>query len=224
MAATGVKIKQWVVALEYYSDASSSEAQNSCHFYMVLKLEKRTRWIRVRKFLDNSFGIKVNFSSHHNTYYSQYKYTTRDDADAVHSNDHPDLKTAPPPKTEQAIHSNKRSGESCGQRKNTAKRGRRRGLSAKKITSRLQLMAFAAAQNREGKKDLSEFICNRGGKAVDECLAVALELSTAEEKYARSQKSPLQLLQEIKEGDCVAGCNGQCHKPLVRCYKKMKSQ
>ena len=42
MAATGVKIKQWVVALEYYSDASSSEAQNSCHFHMVLKLEKRT--------------------------------------------------------------------------------------------------------------------------------------------------------------------------------------
>ena len=98
MAATGVTIKQWVVALEYYSDASSSEAQNSCHFDMVLKLEKRTRWIRVRKFLDNSVGIKVNFSSHHNTYYSQYKYTTRDDADAVHSNDHPDLKSAPPPK------------------------------------------------------------------------------------------------------------------------------
>ena len=58
MAATGVTIKQWVVALEYYSDASSSEAQNSCHFDMVLKLEKRTRWIRVRKFLDNSLGIK----------------------------------------------------------------------------------------------------------------------------------------------------------------------
>ena len=49
-------------------------------------------------------------------------------------------------------------------------------------------MAFAAAQNREGKKDLAEFICNRGGKAVDECIAVAMELSTAEEKYARSQK------------------------------------
>ena len=66
-------------------------------------------------------------------------------------------------------------------------------------------MAFAAAQNREGKKDLSEFICNQGGKVVDKCLAVALELSTAEEKYTRRQKSCLQLPQEMKD----ANCNGQ---------------
>ena len=212
-AVTGVKLKQWVVALEYHSDASSSEAWNSSHLHMVLELEKRTRWTRVRKFLGNSFGIKVNFSSHH-TYYSAYKYTTKDDVEAVHSNFHPDLTSAPPPKTEQAIH----NGNSSGKRKNPAKQSQKRGLSAyqvaeliqaKKITSQLQLMAFVAAQNREGKKDLSAFICNRGGKVVDECLAVALELSTVEEKYARRQKSHLQLLQEMKDPNCVAGCNGQ---------------
>ena len=70
-------------------------------------------------------------------------------------------------------------------------------------------MAFAAAQNREGKKDLAEFICNRGGKAVDECIAVAMELSTAEEKYARSQKTRLQLLHEMGDGQCIDGCHGQ---------------
>lgn len=87
-------------------------------------------------------------------------------------------------KTEQAIHNNKRRRESSGERKNPAKKGRKCGLSAyevaeliqaKKIASRLQLMAFAGAQDREGKKGLSEFICNREGKVVDECLAVALE-------------------------------------------------
>ena len=124
MAATGVKTKQWVVAWEYHSDASSSEAQNSGHFHMALKLEKRTRWIRVRKFLDDSYGIKVNFSSHYNTsYYSAYKNTTKDNADALHSNDHPALKSAPPPKTEQAIHSNKRRGQSSGSRKKYRQKG-----------------------------------------------------------------------------------------------------
>ena len=46
MAVTGVKLKQWVVALEYHSDASSSEARNSSNFHMALKLEKRRWWMR----------------------------------------------------------------------------------------------------------------------------------------------------------------------------------
>ena len=70
-------------------------------------------------------------------------------------------------------------------------------------------MAFAAAQNREGKKDLAEFICNRGGKAVEECIAVAMELSTAKGKYASSQKTRLQLLHEMGDGQCIEGCHGQ---------------
>ena len=53
-------------------------------------------------------------------------------------------------------------------------------------------MSVAATQNREGKKDLAQFICNRGGKVVDECLAIAHELDTAEEKFKRSQKTQIQ--------------------------------
>ena len=49
-------------------------------------------------------------------------------------------------------------------------------------------MSIAASQNREGKTDLAQFICNRGGKAVDECLAVAHELPTAEAKFAAQRK------------------------------------
>lgn len=147
------EIAEWV-------EASSIEAQNSSHFHMALKLEKRTRWMRVCKFLDDTFSIKVNFSSHHNTHYSAYKCSTKDAADIVHSNSYSDLTCAPPPKTENATHNNKCRRESSGQRKNTAKRGWKCGLWAydvailihtKKITSCLQLMAFAAAQNRWGK-------------------------------------------------------------------------
>ena len=70
-------------------------------------------------------------------------------------------------------------------------------------------MAFASAQKREGKTDLAEFICNRGSKAVDDCLAVAMELASAEEKYSRSQKNRLELLQESNDSECVEGCGGK---------------
>ncbi|CAH3185619.1 unnamed protein product, partial [Porites evermanni] len=82
---------------------------------------------------------------------------------------HPDLSNARPPRTEKAISGNKR--------KAVGRTG-------------------AAAQNREGKTELAEFICNRGGKAVDECLAIAQELATAEAKYERSLKTCMQLLHE----------------------------
>ena len=44
-------------------------------------------------------------------------------------------------------------------------------------------MSIAALQNRDGKTDLAEFICNRGGKTVDDCLTIAQELATAEAKF-----------------------------------------
>ena len=69
-------------------------------------------------------------------------------------------------------------------------------IQAKNVKSQLQLLSKAASQNREGKRELAENICNRGGKAVDECLAIAQELATAEAKYERSQKTSIQLLHE----------------------------
>lgn len=217
MEMTGVKIQQWVVAMEEHTTESDSSESNY-HFHMAVKLERRTRWLRVRKFIDERFGMKVNFSSHHNTYYSAYKYTTKEDVDCVHSNGHPDLQNAAAPRTEGAITANKRKGKSASARRDTGNKRRKRGLSAyevseiiqaKKITSRIQLMAFASAQKREGKTDLAEFICNRGSKAVDDCLAVAMELASAEEKYSRSQKNRLELLQESNDSECVEGCGGK---------------
>ena len=64
----GVKVIQWVVAHELHADAGASESHS--HYHMALKLEKRARWLKVRKFLDDGYGIKVNFNSNHNTYYS----------------------------------------------------------------------------------------------------------------------------------------------------------
>ena len=70
-------------------------------------------------------------------------------------------------------------------------------------------MALASSQNREGKTDLAEFICNRGFKVIDECLSIAHELATAEEKFARTKKSRIKILEEMKEGNCADECEGK---------------
>lgn len=212
MEMAGVKVVQWVVARELHADAEATESHS--HYHMAMKLEKRARWLKVRKFLDDRYGVKVNFSSNHNTYYSAYKYTTKEDQDCVYSEGHPYLNNAPPPRTEKAISGHKRKAA----RSAVVSKKRKRGFSvyevsqfiqAKNIKSRLQLMSIAASQNREGKTDLAEFICNRGGKTVDDCLAIAQELATAEAKFTRSQKTRIELLRENYTGECVANCNGK---------------
>lgn len=212
---TGVEIIQWVVAREMHPDTSSEPDQvNGFHYHMALKLSRRSRWLAVRNFLDEQYGVQVHFSAVHNTYYSAYRYTVKEDQQALHSNGHPDLRGVAPPKTERAIGSRK----TCARSSSKGCKRRKRGLSpyevaqiiqSRKIDSRVQFMALAASQNREGKIDLAEFICNRGSKVVDECLAIAKELGSAEEKFARSQKTRIQLLEEAHASECANGCNGQ---------------
>ena len=72
---------------------------------MAVKLSRRGRWLLVKKYLNDKFGVQVHFSDHHNTYYSAYKYMTKGESEAVHSSGHPDLTSAP--KTEAAITSKK---------------------------------------------------------------------------------------------------------------------
>ena len=119
------------------------------HYHMALKLEKRGRWLQVRRFLNEIYSMKVHFSDNHNTYYSTYKYVTKEDNECLHSEQHPDLSS--PPKTERALASKKRKA-----REKHASRARkaykRRGLTvydvtqlmlAKKITTRLQLVCLS---------------------------------------------------------------------------------
>ena len=51
-------------------------------------------------------------------------------------------------------------------------------------------MSLAAAQVREGKTALAEFIANRGSKAVDEAIQLAKEFAEAETRLNRSKKNP----------------------------------
>ena len=183
---------------------------------MAIKLPKKSHWLRVRHCLDETFEAKVNFSDRHNTCNIAYKYATKEDREALHSPNHPDLSN--PPRTESAIATRKRK---ASQRKEKQKRKtrRERGLTVyevseiiqhKKISKRLVLrLVFALKQKREGKTSLAEFIANKGTNAVEEVLAIAKEFSEAEAKKERSKKSRFQILREAKDSVYVDGCTGR---------------
>jgi hypothetical protein len=209
----GITISHWVVSIEGHAVTDSNDDMNMYHYHMALKLARRGRWLQVRRFLDETYAIQVHFSDNHNTYYSAYKYVTKEDNECLHSEQHPDLSS--PPKTEQALASKKRKAReknSTRQRKARKEKGLTvydvsQLILAKKITTRLQLVCLAVEQNREGKSALAEFIANRNNK-VNEALEVAKEFSEAEAKFLRSKKSRIQLLQEAKQGNCCEGCDG----------------
>ncbi|KAM7452400.1 hypothetical protein ABFA07_000080 [Porites harrisoni] len=121
----GVRVVQWVTCIEAHHNTDNAETgqeMNLYHYHMAIKLEKRVRWFQVRKYLDENFGIKVNFSDNHTTYYSAYRYVTKEDKDALHSPCHPDL-TDVPPQTESAVATKKRKAKAKQQRRKSKKRG-----------------------------------------------------------------------------------------------------
>ena len=81
----GIWVLQWVVSLEghTHSDVSSSDISNHYYYHMAIKLSKRARWLQVRNILDEKYHIQVNFSNNHNTYYSAYRYVTKDRPDTI---------------------------------------------------------------------------------------------------------------------------------------------
>ena len=160
----GIRVLQWVTCIEGHSntDCDSGDEINKYHFHMALKLAKKARWLQVRKYLDEKFEIQVNFSDYnHNTYFSAYRYVTKEDREALHSPGHPYLSYVAP-LTESAINSRKRKAKGSGKGQKR-KKGREERLSiydvcqivqAKGITSRLQLVCLAMEQSREGKHSL----------------------------------------------------------------------
>ena len=68
---------------------------------------------------------------------------------------------------------------------------------------------MAVSQKREGKTALAQFIANRGNKAVDEALQLAIEFSEAEAQHLRSTKTRIDLLEEQNAGECQPGFEGK---------------
>jgi hypothetical protein len=172
-------ILQWVVSEEMHEDGGK-------HFHMAVKLDKKTRWLAVRNFIDSQHGIKVNFSDKHENYFTAYTYVVKEDADYVLSENHPDLANATAPRTTNATQKRKTNFKkrvaSKKKRKRLAVYDVVRIIQSKGIKSRVELMALASKWQEQGKTDLAEFVCNRGPRVVNEALQTAHELTQAEKR------------------------------------------
>ena len=113
------KVVQWVCSQESHKDGGN-------HYHMAVKLDRSRRWLKVRNYADSKHGVKLNFSSTHDNYYSAWKYATKEDQDYLQSQDHPDLKNVPP-QTQAASEVRLGSGNKKGGK--TSKRKRKPRLS-----------------------------------------------------------------------------------------------
>lgn len=187
------------------------------HYHMTVKLRERRRWVRVRNILQERQNINVNFSSRHDNYYSAWRYTTKEDREYIQSENHPDLTDSGPPQTAEATRSWRtgRGGRSSGRA--AAKPQKRKRLLtvyevsqiavAKKIKTRLGLLAYAQEQKGLGKTDLAQFIANRGSKAVEEAIKVGWELEQAPSALIRSKQTRLERLEAVLKDECAPNCN-----------------
>lgn len=212
---TTSKAVQWVVCREEHEESTSEN--DKYHYHMAVKLNKKSRWVAVRNYLDRHHHMKVHFSDTHTNYYSAYSYCLKEDTEPLHSDGHPNLESEEAPRTSEANHS--RKAKAAGKRakaKRSTKKGKVKRLSVYDVTrvirknnikSRLELIALATSQEKEGKTNLIEFIANRGYKIVDDALNVAWEFADAHEALTRSKMTRVEILQQQFNSSCVQGCN-----------------
>ena len=199
--------------------SQESHADGGLHYHMAVKLSGRRRWLPVRNYIDQEYGVQVNFSDRHDNYYSAWTYTTKEDSSSLQSTNHPDLRNDGAPITTNASCAlrERRLGE--GDEDTSNKKGKRkRSLSIfdvsqiavdRRMKTRLELVALASQQKREGKTDLAQFIANRGSKAVEEALSIGWEMENAESELARSKLSRVEIVYRELESPCVDGCQGK---------------
>ena len=116
---------------------------------------------------------------------------------------------------EQASTDNLDESDECPDETDSKKRRKKRKrLSAyqaaeivlsKRLQNRTELLAFSNQQRQEGKTDLAEFIVNRGKKAVNEVIATAWEMESAQKTQERLSKTRIELLNDAYQQECT--CN-----------------
>ena len=90
-----VEVLQWECSKEEHRDSGS-------HYHVAVKLSTRRRWLKIRNYLEQRHGVKVNFSDRHCNYYYAWRYTTKEDVDFIQSESHPDLSNSSNPCTSAA--------------------------------------------------------------------------------------------------------------------------
>ena len=114
------KVAHWVVSQENHDDNETEQAFGT-HHHMAIKLTRRAQLCQVRACLEFENGIKDNFGSKHETYYSAFKYVTKDNEHFQVSDGHPEL--SGPLATKAATMAKKSTAK---KRLNSQRKGRKR--------------------------------------------------------------------------------------------------
>ncbi|CAB3990358.1 Hypothetical predicted protein [Paramuricea clavata] len=88
--------------LHWACSRSRAPQRSWFHYHMSIKFDGNRRWLKSKEYLMEYHGIPVYFSDNYNDYYTAYKYITNMYVEALHSESHPDLKSAAAPRTERA--------------------------------------------------------------------------------------------------------------------------
>lgn len=82
---------------------------------------------------------------------------------------------------------------------------------SKGLRNRTELLAFSNQQREEGKTDLAQFIVNRGKKVVNEVIATAWEMESAQRTQERQGKTRIELLRDAYQHECTCNADGEWH-------------
>ncbi len=107
------KVKHWCCSRESHVDGGQ-------HYHLALKLQRSQRWLHSKRYLEQNFGIAVNYSSIHYNYYSAWQYVTKEDTQYEESTGHPRLNNEP--RTSKASVAKTQSGSKRGQPQQQGKR------------------------------------------------------------------------------------------------------
>lgn len=223
--ASKIKSLHWVCSKE-------NHVEKGFHYHVAIKLDGNKRWLGSKNFLLNTHGISVHFSDGHNNYYDAYKYVTKEDTEAFHSKDHPDLSSAKSPKTSKCTKrlrktSKERLLSTCGSSKQLEPKTKNRRLSnlevsrvliEKNLHNEIDLLALAEQQKQEGKTNLAEFVLTKNQKALNDLIDTTWKMNKAPMDLVRSKQSRTSLIKNALELPCADGCNQmwfQCAREVL---------
>ena len=86
---------QWCCCLE-------DRENGGMHYHVAIELERKQRWLKIKKFLLDHFHVSVHFLSAHHNYFSAWEYVTKSDPGYLQSPGYPDLTNGEPPRTDSA--------------------------------------------------------------------------------------------------------------------------
>lgn len=210
-ASYGEVVEYWCVSVEPHEEVGF-------HYHMAVKLKRSLRFNGPRKVLAEA-GLRVNFTEPPEGagYFHAFQYVTKEDRDAIKSIGHPE--EVPKPRTE-------RASTAARRRSRGASRFIADGtealdpLPAEEKPHKLNRSEFAEKilecgikdyqgleieaekRRRQGDPEMWTFAMNRGQKIVEETIAMANSMARSIDQAVLSQRSRLQVLQEVLTREC----------------------